>query len=266
MYKLLLVTDRKETRDLFQDQIDWAKLNCRPPQIVETAEEGIAWLNSRAVDAVGYDLQKEAAATLLRYLRYGRPSMPIFEVAAEGKNQYDILKETVHMLDRLHSDFSDDVYDEEAMLNLMRDELVTRLLSGQLSDMAALERTLRLIRSRVDPEGRCILYEIDMPQGEVYLTEHHGHVQQRLESALRNNFFGRYVDGAYYAVAVLTPRHIRLVCVPMQTEEPEPIESFSERTAAHVRETIENIKEYLDLDMEITHVGFLQGLKELLIP
>lgn len=265
MYKLLLVTDQKEILAMFQ-KIDWARLNCRVPLAVATAEEAIAALNSRAIDAVGYALSAVSAAPLAQYLRYGRPSLPVFEIADQLEKQQVILHELLGVLDRLHADYSDEPYDEDAMLTLQRDELTHSLLAGEYDNFQTLERELKLIRARINPRGKCVLYEIDMPQGEVYLAEHHGHPQERLESALRNNFFGRYVDGIYYAVAVLTPRHIRLVCIPMQAESEEDAASFAARADEHVAASIQMIKEYLDLDMSVLSTGWLNGLNELIIP
>lgn len=264
MYKLLLVTDREEIQALFRDQIDWAALNCRTPIMTAVPREAIDLLNSRAIDAVGYSLPKKDAAELVKFLRYGRPSLPIFEVEGDLEKQKTVLAEVRGVLDRLHADFADECYDEDAMMTLQRDELVHRLLAGEVQDFASLERELKLIRARANPALPCVLYEIDMPQGDVYLSEHQGHAQQRLESALRNNFFGRYVDGIYYAVAVLTPRHIRLVCIPMLDDAAENPESFASRADEHVHDSIQKIKEYLDLDMAIAHSAWLESLKELL--
>lgn len=264
MYKLLLVTDQENIRELFENQLDWAALGCRKPQMIATAEEAIELLNTAAVDAVGYYLNKQAAVPLIRYLRYGRPSLPIFEVCDQPEKQQAILKETRMLLDRLHADFSDEYYDEDAMLTILRDELAHQLLAGEIREWPALERSLQLIRARVDPKGVCVAYEIDMPQGEVYLSEHQ-HAQERLESALRNNFFGRYVDGIFYAVAVLTPRHIRLVCMPMQADEPEAPAAFAARADEHIQDSIQQIKEYLDLDMTVVRSAWLhKGLRELI--
>ena len=102
MYKLLLVTDQESIRALFESQIDWTSLDCRKPQIAATAEEAIALLNSSPVDAVGYCLSKPAAMPLIRYLRYGRPSLPIFEVCDQPEKQLPVLRETRALLDRLH--------------------------------------------------------------------------------------------------------------------------------------------------------------------
>ena len=131
-------------------------------------------------------------------------------------------------------------------------------------DWEAVKRSFKLIRSHVSLDHPSILYEIDMPQGEVYLSEHSGQAQERLESALRNNFFGRYVEGIYYAVAVLTPRHIRVVCMPMHGQAPETRENFGKRTDEHVNDSIQKIKEYLDLDMNVSQSAWLDSVKDLL--
>ncbi|MBQ9263206.1 MAG: hypothetical protein IJ189_03235 [Clostridia bacterium] len=266
MYKLLLVTDREDIQSLFQDQLDWKKTSFRPPFIAATAQEGIDLLNSRAIDAVGYLLPQDDAMPLKRFLRYGRPSLPIYAVCENAAEQEKVLKELTGVLDRLHADFADDYYDEEAMLTIQRDELVHALLAGELKDWEALKRSFKMIRSHVSLDHPSILYEIDMPQGEVYLARHSGHAQQRLESALRNNFFGRYVEGIYYAVAVLTPRHIRVVCLPMHGKEPESIDALGALTDAHIRDSIQKIKEYLGLDLTVTQSAWLDSVQDLLCP
>lgn len=263
MYKLLLVTDRADILSLFRDQIDWAPLGCRAPYTAATVQEAIDLLNTKAIDAVGYRLENQDAFPLTKFLRYGRPSLPIFEVCDQKQRQMVALKQMTAVLGRLHSDFYDDYYDEEAMLTIQRDEVVHQLLAGEMTDWEAVKREMKLIRSHVSLDKPCILYDIDMPQGEVYLSEHRGHAQQRLESALRNNFFGRYVEGIYYAVAVLTPRHIRIVCMPMHGQEPETPEAMGTRTDAHIAESIQRIKEFLDLDMEVTRSAWLESLQGL---
>ena len=266
MYKLLLVTDRTDIQAMFRDKINWARLDCRAPYFAYGPQEAIDLLNSKAIDAVGYRLEKQDAFPLTKFLRYGRPSLPIFTVCDSVSQQQLVLKELSAVLDRLHADFADDYYDEEAMLTIQRDELVHALLCGQLQDWDAVKRSFKLIRSHVSLDHPSILYEIDMPQGDVYLAGHSGQAEKRLESALRNNFFGRYVDGIYYAVAVLTPRHIRVVCLPMHGKEPETIEALGAMTDAHIRDSIQKIKEYLDLDLQVTQSAWLDSVQDLLCP
>lgn len=266
MYKLLLATDREDVASQFRDQIDWGRLNCRAPLTASTPQEAIDLLNSKAIDAVGYLFQCMDGMQLTKYLRYGRPSLPIFLVSEDKEELMAALRQTVKVLDRLHADYADEYYDEEAMLTLQRDEMVHSLLAGEQHDWASVTRELKLIRAHVSLDQPCVLYEIDMPQGDVYLAEHRGRAQERLESALRNNFFGRYVEGIYYAVAVLTPRHIRVVCLPMHGQEPETPEAFCARTNAHIDESIQKIKEFLDLDMMVVESAWLDSLQDLLRP
>ena len=264
MYKLLLVTDRDDLRTLFKEQIPWAHLNCRAPYMASSPQEAIDLLNTKAIDAVGYRFFGVDGMALTKFLRYGRPSLPIFQVCEDCEHQLVALRQTVAVLDRLHADYADEYYDEEAMLTIQRDELVHDLLAGKIQDWDSLQRELKLIRSHVSFDEPCVLYEIDMPQGDAYLSEHRGHAQKRLESALRNNFFGRYVEGIYYAVAVLTPRHIRIVCMPMHGQKPETAEELGRRTDAHIQDSIQKIKDYLDLDMMVTESAWLTSVKDLL--
>ncbi len=264
MYKLLLVTDREDLRSQFRDQIDWARLNCRAPYMASSPQEAIDLLNSKAIDAVGYRFFSTDGMQLTKFLRYGRPSLPIFQICETTEQQTAMLRQTTSVLDRLRADYADAYYDEETMLTLQRDEILHSLLAGEMHDWESLLREMKLIRTHVSLDKPCVLYEIDMPQGEVYLSEHSGQAQERLESALRNNFFGRYVEGIFYAVAVFTPRHIRVVCMPIHGQASETREVFGARTDAHVNESIQKIKEYLDLDMNVVESAWLDSLKDLL--
>ena len=121
---------------------------------------------------------------------------------------------------------------------------------------------LHMLRAHMDPERTCILFEIDMPQGEVYLADRWHHGQERLENALRSNFFGRYADDIYYAVAVLTNRHIRLAAVPALTLKSTD-QSFYDTAVAHVNNSLQLVKEYLDLDLQILDTKVLPSMTAL---
>lgn len=264
MYKLLLATDRKDLLSQFRDQIGWPQLNCRSPYTASSPQEAIDLLNSKAIDAVAYRFFDVDGMPLTKFLRYGRPSLPIFQLCMNCDEQAAVIRQAVSVLNRLHGDYADEYYDEESMLTLQRDELIHSLLAGEITDWDNLVREMKLVRAHVSLDEPCVLYEIDMPQGEVYLSEHRGHAQKRLESALRNNFFGRYVEGIYYAVAVLTPRHIRIVCMPMHGQKKESQETFGSRTDAHINDSIQKIKEYLDLDMTVVQSAWLDSVQDLL--
>ena len=263
MYKLLLVTDQPDVRDTLNGRIPWMALGFAKPLYADGAREAIALLKAQAVDAVGCSLSEEETRRLGEYLDQSRPCLPVFELCADVQRQLNLLYEARAVLNRLKADFSEENYDEAAMLTLQQDDLIHSLLAGQVEDPDALKRCMQLLRFRLDGEKTCILYEIDIPYGNVYITEHQ-HAQVRLERALRNNFFGRYEDGVYYASAVLSPQRIRLVCVPMISRANGSREAFAAQTDRHVQDGIMLMKEYLELDMTVQSTAWLeQGLREL---
>jgi hypothetical protein len=258
MYKVLLATDQKSIRDAFENY-PWREMGFHLPLIASTQEEAIDLLSSRPIDAVGYYFEKKNGVALSRYLHHERPSLAIFSVTEDDKKQLDVLKELAEMMRRLHSDYADEPYDDEAMRTFLRDELTHNLLAGHIEDYAMAERQFKLLRSHISFSRPCMVYELDMPQGEVYMTLHVNGLE-RLERALRNNFFGRYIDRIYFAVAVLSHRHIRVAAIP-QGGESQDLDDFITRANMHMEDSIERIKEFLDLDITVDKCGLIQSLK-----
>ncbi len=258
MYKLLLATDRQDIAEQFET-IDWTKLGYHKPYYAATSLEAIDCIRTKPIDAVGFHFEEKAAAPLTRFLHIERPSLPVFSVTDNVEKQTDILIEMRSVLNRIHADISDIPYDDDMMRTLMRDELVHSLLCGEIEDYSVVVRQLKLIRSHVSMTRPCMVYEMDLPQGEIYMKQHVS-AADRLERALRNNFFGRYVDHIYFAVAVLSPRHIRVVAIPEAGLE-QDLEDYTSRANAHVAQSIEMIKEYLNLDISIEQCGMIPSLR-----
>ena len=108
----------------------------------------------------------------------------------------------------------------------------------------------------------CFVIDFDLPQGEIYLSDRWHYGRERLENALRSNFFGRYVDNIYYGVAVLTTRHIRLFACQRRDSQ-EDLEAINQRVQRHVEKTVADIKEYLDLDLNIEQYTVLRNIGEI---
>jgi len=121
-----------------------------------------------------------------------------------------------------------------------------------------------MLRAYVSVDKKCVLYDFDMPQGEVYLMNQWHYGSERLENALRNNFFGRFYDDLYYCVAVLTPRHIRVMACQRSEGEDEEAERLLQRADMHVSQAVEDIKEYLGLDLLLAETHLLDNPKALI--
>ncbi len=258
MYKLLLATNSPAIRSLFES-IVWKGTGFSQPLYASNAQEAVDLLNSKAIDAIGFYLEGQEVAILSNYLHFERPSLPVFSVCSDRERQILYLKETVAVLNQIHTDMAETPYNDDMMRTMMRDELMHRLLCGEVEDFSVVERQLKLIRSHLSATRPCMVYEMDMPQGEVYMTEHHN-AMERLERALRNNFFGRYVDRIYYDVAVLTPRHIRVAAIP-QGGIDQDLADFERRANEHVEDSLRMIKEYLNLDINIAQKGMIPSLR-----
>lgn len=260
MYRILIATNEPRVLDTLNAIVDWQSLNFKEPMIVGNAEEAIEMMETKRVDSIAYMLPADEARKLSMYLASRRPSLPIFQVKRTPEGQKNMLTEVRRVLDRVHMDMSDDVYDERAVLNMLADELTHNLLVGDVETDKQLHDRLQMIRSHVAPDKPCLMYDFDLPAGEVYLSAQWRYGSERLESALRNNFFGRYYDNIYYAVAVLTPRHIRVVACQRADCESETEENLIAYTGQHVQQALDNIKEYLGLDMVLTSCHILDTL------
>jgi len=258
LYKLLLVTDRDEVRQAFLKIDNWEEMMFRPVTMIEDVEEAIDYLESHAVDAVGYSIANAPVAPLHQYLN-NRPSLPVFQTHKHDDTLRRELMDISRFLGRMHSDDTDEYYDEQTVLNMLRDELMRQLIREEISSREQLLSRIKLVRANASATMACYLYDFDLPQGEVYLADRWHYGSERLESALRNNFFGRYIDDVYYDVAVLTPRHIRVFACPRFNTEKNNDE-IQQAVQARVRTVLESIKQYLDLDLDLEQMTVLPNL------
>ena len=257
MYRIVIALKDPQSFSAMNEKIDWFSMNFHEPMIVSSADEAINLMETRRVDCIAYIFEKYEASSLKKYLSQVRPSLPIFQIKRDYDAQIKTLKDLLRYLDRLHSDCSDEVYDENVIMDMLRDELGHNLLAGELHDEQVLRGRLQMLRSYVSADKKCVLYDFDMPQGEVYLMNQWHYGSERLENALRNNFFGRYYDDIYYFVAVLTPRHIRVLACQRKEGDDEEENSLLFRTNMHINQSIDEIKSYLGLDLNLADVQVL---------
>ena len=170
MYKILIGTNR-EAVVRASGMIDWANLDIQAPYLASTSEEAIGLLNTTAIDAVGMSFEGDTGEQLQRFLHTERPSMAIFPISTQPDKQQEYLTELRDMLRHMHTDYVDQALDNESIRVMVRDELVHNLLCGLLTDMDAAERKFKLIRAHLSFTRTCVVYEMDLPQGEIYARD-----------------------------------------------------------------------------------------------
>lgn len=258
LYKLLLVTDRQDVRQAFESITNWGQMMFRPITIIGSVEEGLAYLAHNAVDALGYCLADDNVAAMRQYVA-DHPSLPVFQSHTDPVLLAEEMQRTRRFLDRMHRDDSDDFFEEKVVLQMLRDELMNQLLAGEIATKEELLGRIKLVRADASVVLPCYLFDFDLPQGEVYLADRWHYGRERLQNALRNNFFSRYVDGIYYDVAVLTTRHIRVFACPrMDLDLPE--QEMAKMVRRHVDNVVTDIKKYLDLDLDLEQITPLDNI------
>jgi hypothetical protein len=262
MYKLLLITDRQDVREVFEAITDWQQLFFHPITICSSVEEGLEHLNSYAVDAMGYCMSGGDVSQLHRYLNE-HPSLPVFQTHKHLDTVRDELTSIRRFLDRMHMDDSDTLFTEMEVITMLRDELMRDLLSGNIESEKKFMSRVKLARGNISLKHRCYLHEFDLPQGEIYLEDTWRYGAERLESALRNNFFKRFVDDIYYDVRALSPRHIRVIACPRMDS---PLTNEETRALVNLRipQAIEDIKDYLGLDLALVETIEFESLLQLI--
>ena len=262
MYKLLLVTDREDVIEVFGHIDNWGQMMFHPVTIIQDVQEALSYLNAHSVDAIGYSIAHADVTALQQYIT-DHPSLPVFQTHQHDDMLHTELLRIRRFLDRMHADDSDEYYDEKVILQMLRDELMTQLLSGQIASEEELTSRIKLVRANASMTMACYLYDYDLPQGEVYLSDRWHYGRERLESALRNNFLGRFIEDVYYDVAVLTARHIRIFACPRfnTTRTNEEIQLSVE---ARINKVVEDVKNYLDLDLHLEQVTKLNNITALI--
>jgi len=250
MYRVLIVSNETGIMDSLNATLDWAGMNFYKPVIAADYDQAIHTIETQRIDCIGYMLDAAESNKLNMYLTSVRPSLPVFQVRRELKQQIEDVREVRRLLDRLSADLADEVLDPETVLEMLREELVHDLLEGNIIDDSSIHSRLIMLRSNVSEDKPCVVMDYDLPQGEIYLGSRWHYGRERLENALRNNFFGKYHENIYYTVAVLNPCHIRVLACQRNDKERIDDTSLLVQVNDHVREVNENIKAYLNLDME----------------
>lgn len=262
MYKLLLVTDRPEVMEAYNAVGSWESLGFRAPRMVSTAQAAAESLKKHHADGIAYALNDAEEAALTRTLMTDHPLLPIIPV---GRNEGEITSAVVELrslLNRTHADFSDDSFGEADMMQICRHEFFRNLIGGNVATRADVMRRMKMLRSRMRYDRPCVLVSLEMPEGENFLRGRWHYGSERLEVALRN-IFGVELNGMRMLVSVLPDERVFLLACPMLGEEIAEDDSMTGIVTDHAQESIEHVREYLDLHLNITGIRVLPALTAL---
>lgn len=245
---------------MFTSMEGWEAMGYKPPRLRSTVDDAQECMRKHHIDAIAID-DDPSFAPLNAYLDEQYPLMPIFEIAEDEQSQWAVMREVYQLLNQLHADDSDDEYDEEYRLKMVQERWMKKLLSGMAPTRDYILTHHRMLRCAEKMDAPLLCARLSIPLGDSFLTERWHYGSDRLEVALRN-FFGEEHDHMKLHVAVISPEEVR-VMVSAKPHKPDKAEISPERALGYIRETIEQIQNYLGLSMTLTDMKALHSLTAL---
>lgn len=260
MYRLLIVTKDARVEEMFASMEGWEAMGYKPPRLRSTVDDAKECMRMHHIDAIAID-NDPAFAPLNVYMDEQYPLMPVFAIADTEQSQWAIMREVYQLLNQLHADDSDDEYDEGYRLKMVQERWMKKLLSGMAPTRDYILTHHRMLRCPEKIDAPFLRIRLSIPQGDNFITERWHYGSDRLEVALRN-FFGEEHDHMKLHVAVISPEEVR-VMVSANPHKPDKSEVSPERALGYIRETIEQIQNYLGLSMTLMDTKTLTSLTAL---
>lgn len=245
MYRLMLVTDQKNIRDLFSNFRDWNTLGFEQPIVLENVDEAKERLQNGEADAVSYLLPKEAGQALFSFLSHHEEL-----VGVEPADNEERLRRELNMTRRiLHEREEEPAYDD--VLPMLQSDFYSSILCGSSFSQENLEQRVRALKLDICVDAPAAIVSLRMPQGEIFLDEIWRYGRARLENALRN-LFEREEETVRYVLHMLNPHHMRMLALPKAPIDASTLEML---TQEHLANAQEDLKEYFDLEMDVHHIS-----------
>ncbi len=256
MYRLLIVTRDARTEAMFDSMQGWEPMGFKQPRLRRTVAEAIECMHKHHIDAIAIADEPDYAELAL-WLDTNAPDMPIFQIEESAEQQLETIREVELLLNQLHTDDSNDDYDESYYFKLARERWLKRLISGLAPSTAHILRHHRLYRCADEPDMPCVYARMSVPEGDSFITGRWHYGSERLGTAL-GNFFGEEHERNLIHVAVVSPEEIRVVVCPRKGDAQQAVSLAREK--AYIEETLEQIQNYLGLRMTIVEIGLKDGL------
>lgn len=248
MYKLLLVSDKEEIRQLYEGFSEWEKLGFERPAIAVNAQEGIALLKKRRFDAVSSLLCVSEGKQFFAYLSR-RPEMLGMETARdEARLRREIssarrtlsAKEAVRQMKQV-DDFT----------RAMQGEFFCDLLRGAPYQADRIdERMLSLKMESLHADQPVVMSSFRLPQGDYFLAEVWRYGRERLENALKN-IFENGDERMHFVLLIINPHHMRLLGLP---REEMTREEAASQMSLHLERCRASLESYFELTLDIKRV------------
>ncbi len=259
MYKLLLVSDRKDVLEAFDLVQNWEYNGFRRPHIRQDIDGARECLKKHHADAISIAVSASEEEKLLEMLRAEYPLLPIFEAGTTPEKVSFYLNELLAELNRMRADFSSMAGNPQAMMIKSRRLLFRKLVGGTPITQEELRRWMRLVRSRMNPDGPCALLRLEqVDQADRGLFGGTPHEQDYMMERTLFQSFGGDVKG-YHVLPLITDQRDTFVLVgPLRgSEEAKGTSSLSAMLNPCIEEGLSHVEEYTGLRFKVTEIEVL---------
>ena len=206
MFRLLLVTDKQEIRDLYNHYPDWNHQGFEIPTVEGSVDAGMRALKNQKFDAVSWLLPiregKEFCEQIVPYGLYG-----IETVYDEGRLRKNIGNARRELMNRTRE--QQDAEPDDVLLAL-REGFLKDILKGNIQDAdACRERIDSLSLGEIGADRPIAVASFRIPEGDRFYEERWKYGSPRLEYAL-SNAFGR-TSGETFVLSLINPHHMRVI-------------------------------------------------------
>jgi len=254
MYKLLLVCDKEEIRQLYGNFSEWEKLGFERPAVAASAQEGIALLKSRRFDAVSSLLCVSEGKQFFAYLTK-RPEILGMETA---RNEERLRREISCARRTLSSkEASRQTKQVDDFTRAMQGEFFCDLLRGAPYQAGHIDERMRSLKMETLQADRpVVMSSLRLPQGDYFLSEVWRYGRERLENALKN-IFENGDERMYFVLLIINPHHMRLLCVPREEMTEQEVAA---QMNAHLARCRASLEAYFELTLDIKRVVSYKSL------
>lgn len=248
MYKLLLVSDKQDVRELYTNFSDWENLGFEQPTVALDAQDGIDKLSKNRYDAISWLLSVCEGKKFFAYLSR-RPEMLGVQTA---RNEETLRREISSARRTLSSrDAFRQMKQVDDVTRAMQAEFFRDLLRGAAYDQEKIdERCRSLGMKEFDANVPVCLASFRLPQGDYFLAEVWRYGRDRLENALKN-IFENGGDDLHCVLLIINPHHMRLLAMPREEMTADEVARQMETHLAHSKASLEA---YFELQLDIKRI------------
>lgn len=248
MYKLLLVSDKQDVRELYTNFSDWENLGFEQPTVALDAQDGIDKLSKNRYDAISWLLSVCEGKKFFAYLSR-RPEMLGVQTA---RNEETLRREISSARRTLSSrDAFRQMKQVDDVTRAMQGEFFRDLLRGAAYDQEKIdERCRSLGMKEFDANVPVCLASFRLPQGDYFLAEVWRYGRDRLENALKN-IFENGGDDLHCVLLIINPHHMRLLAVP---NGPMKKEDVHEAVVQHLERCRASLEAYFELNLDVKRI------------